>query len=83
MSYEEIDKAELILDALRDELEFAFKKFPAFRSYHEGYAIIKEEVDELWDDIKANKGGEPAAAREALQIAAMAIRYIVDVGRLV
>lgn len=23
-----------------------------FNSYHEGYAIIKEELDELWDEIK-------------------------------
>ena len=73
---------DLYLDALRDELEFAFKKFPPIRSYHEGYAVIKEEVDELWDDIKANKGGEAAASHEALQIAAMAIRYIHDVGGL-
>lgn len=29
------------------ELKKANKKFPKFNSRHEGYAVIKEEVDEL------------------------------------
>ena len=49
----------------------------SFNSTHEGYAIIKEEVDELWDEVKKN--GSPKALREeAIQIAAMAIRFCTD-----
>lgn len=42
-------------------------------SLHEGYAILKEEVDELWDEIKANRTGKSVRG-EALQVAAVALR---------
>ncbi len=61
-----------------EELNRATAKHGPMRSAHEGYAVLKEEVDELWDDIKTNA---PLAdqRKEAIQIAAMAIRYILDV----
>lgn len=37
------------------ELELAQRKYNGFNSCHEGYAVIKEEVDELWDLIKSSK----------------------------
>jgi len=59
-----------------EELERAVNNFPKFRSMHEGYAILLEGVDELWDSIKKN---QPIKARvEAIQVAAMAIRFIND-----
>ena len=33
------------------ELESANKKFPMFRSAHEGYAVILEEIDEAQDEM--------------------------------
>jgi hypothetical protein len=47
---------------------------------HEGYAIIAEELDELWDLVRANQNRHDRAAmrREAMQIAAMAIRFMED-----
>lgn len=35
-----------------------------------------EEVDELWEDVKANR--KDAALKEAVQVAAMGLRYIVN-----
>ena len=59
------------------ELINAMHKFPKFNSYHEGYAVLKEEADELWDEIKREQ--RPAELRqEAIQVAAMAIRFIND-----
>jgi hypothetical protein len=58
------------------EFDKATAKFGAFNSGHEGYAVIAEEVDELWDDVKANR--IDAACAEAIQVAAMAIRFVVD-----
>jgi hypothetical protein len=49
----------------------------SFNSTHEGYAIIKEELDELWDGVKANENYSHLK-EEAIQIAAMAIRFCVD-----
>lgn len=61
------------------ELHRAKQKFPVlFHNAHEGYAVLKEEVDELWDAIKAN---DAAHARvEAIQVAAMALRFISEIG---
>lgn len=38
------------------ELESANKKFPMFRSAHEGYAVILEEVDEAQDEMNNLNG---------------------------
>lgn len=46
MNYQEIIKD------VMEEISFAEKKYYPYRSSHEGYAIIKEEVDELWDEVK-------------------------------
>ena len=59
------------------ELLDATKKFGGFHSMHEGYAVLKEEVDELWDDIKS-KDRNTRPYMEAVQVAAMAIRFLID-----
>ena len=38
-----------ILAEVSAELERAERAFPPFNSPHEGYAVIAEELDELWD----------------------------------
>lgn len=48
-----------------------------FNSTHEGYAVLLEEVDELWDEVKSNGSNERLKA-EAVQVAAMAIRFIQE-----
>lgn len=61
------------------ELYRAVDKFPKFNSTHEGYAVIKEELDELWTEVMSNN--RDLAVEEAVQVAAMAIRFITDLGR--
>ncbi len=51
-------------------------KHKPFNSSHEGYAVIQEEVDELWADVKADR--KEAALVEAVQVAAMGLRYVVN-----
>ena len=68
-----------LMQKLEDELNSAKRTFPPFNSGHEGYAVIKEEVDELWDDVKQKGSSRYALAHEALQIAAMGLRFIEDV----
>lgn len=43
-------------------------------SRHEFYAVLLEEVDELWDAIKANESDDRVLA-ELVQVAAMCFRY--------
>lgn len=52
-------------------------KHPPMRGPHEGYAVLLEEVDELWDEIKANN--PEAARKEVIQVAAMALAYLIEV----
>lgn len=67
-----------LFEDVKDELNIARNKFPPFNSEHEGYAVIKEEVDELWDDIKNKDALWRDKRNECIQIAAMAIRFIID-----
>jgi len=62
---------------LLEEYIKACSKFPPMKSRHEGYAILKEEVDELWDDIKAERNKQTVTV-EAKQVGAMALRFLVD-----
>lgn len=55
----------------------AISKFPPMKSPHEGAAIIQEEWDELWEEIKKQQTADKMR-EEAKQVAAMAIRFMVD-----
>ena len=70
-----------ILGALNDihsEFNSANEKFKPFSTYHEGYAVILEELDELWDEVKSRDHSHYRMKKEAIQVAAMAIRFIYD-----
>lgn len=57
-----------------------------FASVHEGFAVLLEEVDELWDEVKKNprkiEGGKERhkelMRKEAIQVAAMALRFVSE-----
>jgi hypothetical protein len=59
----------------------AVKKFGPFNSAHEGYGVILEELDELWDEIKMKDGARSNEnmKEEAAQVSAMGLRFLVDV----
>lgn len=73
-------RQEKAIELVVSELNDAMKKFPLFNSSHEGYAVIKEEVDELWDEIKNNKHpmSEVNQKKEAIQVAAMGIKFLMS-----
>ena len=60
---------------ITEELDNAYAKHGSEPwSRHEFYAIFLEEVDELWDDIKADKPLDELL-HELVQVAAMCLRY--------
>lgn len=67
------------MTAVLIELDRARAKFPAFHSAHEGYAVILEELDELWRCVQSKQPSYRAMREEAMQVAAMALRFIEDV----
>lgn len=77
-----------------EELNKARATHAPMNGHHEGYAVILEELDELWEVCKRNTHPRDAMPvrveelralkrlnmrKEALQVAAMAIRFIEDV----
>lgn len=70
-----------VLEDTEAELRKAITSYPSFHTAHEGYAILLEEVDELWAEVKKKQGSEARPERirkEAVQVAAMALRLILD-----
>ena len=79
------DAADLFLDLAQAELERAREKHPRRQaSLHEGFAVLQEEVDEVWESVKAHTAEEDPhwVLVELLQVAAMACRMAVDRGLL-
>lgn len=70
------ERLDAALVAIREEVLSAMDRFAPFNSPHEGYAVILEEVDELWQEVK--HGSRTSAHPEAVQVAAMAVRFLVD-----
>jgi hypothetical protein len=61
------------------ELEKARSKHKPMNGPHEGYAVILEELDEMWDEVKRQAQDPVRMRKEALQVGAMAARFIQDV----
>ena len=72
------ERLDRVLAQVRAEVLRAAEKHAPMPTAHHGYAVIQEEVDELWTEVKADNGQSPEAFKEARQIAAMGIRYILD-----
>lgn len=73
----QIDQA---LQLVRAELLRAEAKHGLnFASPHEAMSVIREELDvELWEHVCADTGRTDAASKEACQVAAMAVKYMVN-----
>ncbi len=66
---------------LRAELERASTAYDKFNSAHEGLAVIEEEFLELRSEVYKRQTERSADLMrgEAIQVAAMALRFILDI----
>jgi hypothetical protein len=72
--------ANIVMLAIRDEWERATRDHGRLNSCHEGYAVLLEEVDELWEEVR-KKRAERSKERmfaECKQIAAVAMRFMIE-----
>ena len=71
----------MAIDEVREELLLAMQDWPAFNSAHEGFAVLLEEIDELKAHVWTNQKRRDldAMRKEAKQIAAMALRFMIEV----
>jgi len=67
-----------LLPLLENEISFGRDKYGPYHSAHEQYAVLQEEVDEWFDAIKGNMAD--CCQYELLQVAAVALRYILENG---
>jgi len=72
------DRIENGLNQLRTELRKAMSKHAPMHSPHEGHSVIREELDELWDLVKIDCARTIEGRKEALQVAAMGLRFALD-----
>lgn len=76
------ERIDSLLQEVKAELLNALQKHPeGFHSFHEGWAVLKEEEFELMQEVF--KGGTeprsvPKMRAEALQISAMGLRFILN-----
>ena len=80
---EDIVKKEKMFNLAIELVEEAYNvtnRYPPFNSAHEGFAVLQEEIDELWDEVKKSpKKRNPQAMRvEAVQAGAMTLRFLFD-----
>ena len=72
-----------IVAEVTHEVLRATKMFKPMNSPHEASAVILEEYDEFWDEVKAfnlrkGRDNRPRMREELIQLAAMAVRAITD-----
>ena len=72
------------LESVATEIMKARKKFRPFVNAHEAYAVLSEEVEELWAVVKSKSDGtvKDRAKRireEAMQVAAMAVCIMTEI----
>lgn len=81
MPQQKNDCLESNIAAINLECQDAMFNWPEFNTAHEGYAVILEEVDELWDEVKKKPKNRDSAKMKAecIQIAAMALRFATEI----
>lgn len=74
----------LALQGVATEINKIREKHVPLHNPHHAYAVILEEVDEFWEQVRKKRSSrDPAAmAHELTQIAAVATRAIADLGLL-
>lgn len=82
MTHEErLAKIETAIGEIKNETLRAKTLFPTdFHNQHEAYAVILEEIDELWDEIKKNQRDYDLKSqrKEAIQCGAMIVRLLTE-----
>lgn len=63
------------------ELKRARVRFGPMASAHEGYAVILEELDEIWDIVKQKQSERDYVAlrKETVQLGAMVLAFLVEI----
>lgn len=75
------EREKLALIRIYEEYQAACKKFGPFKSPHEAYAVILEELNEFWHLVQNHDkawAGRDNMKSEIQAVGAMALRFILD-----
>lgn len=82
-----MSKAFELAIAMQEEAKRAVKLHGDFNSLHEAYAVILEELDEIWDIVKLKAGERNIVdlRKELIQLGAMCTKTIdyIDKGKYI
>ena len=73
-----IGKINQIATDIADEVARAEAKHAPMNSPHEGWSVIFEELEELREHVRGDTGRSAEARKEAIQVAAMGLRYALN-----
>lgn len=75
-----LDHVDALLEVI-NEHDSGVSNWPKFNSAHEGFAVLLEEVDELKAHVwtRQDKRDLQSMRKEAKQVAAMALRFMLEV----
>jgi len=71
------DDVDVVLKAVKEEFYRSMVKHGPMKSPHDGWAVLLEELDELWEHVRGNTARTPEAQKEAIQLAAMAVKFVL------
>lgn len=77
----DIQNMEIALGEIANELERAIGLHGPMNSLHEAYAVILEELDEVWDHVKLKQSlrDMKEVRKELIQTAAMCVKTIIQI----
>lgn len=68
--------------AIKREAFNTAAEWPVFHSFHEGFGVLQEEVDELWAEMKVKTPNLQRIRQEAIHVGAMALRIAGELAPL-
>ena len=71
-------KINILLFEVRQELYRAIRLHQGQNSLHGAHSILREEFEELWEEVRKKNPNLEATKDEAIQVAAMALRLILE-----
>ena len=77
--WDEDDRMSGLFVLANHELARARAKHGPMHSHHEAYAVLLEELDEVWDEVKRQTPDPQRIIAELVQVAAMCARWAEDV----
>lgn len=73
------DLKQKAIEMVMSEYDRATSIHGPFNSAHEGHSVIREEFEELWEEVRRRDKDGNAMLKEAVHTTAMGLRFIVDI----